>query len=634
MADAADTSFLPPSVREPRVAEEPFNDTSADVILRTSDKVDFYVYKNVLSLASPFFKDMFSLPQPKLASDASIGDGHTVSAPIVDVSEDSRTLDFVLHFCYPVRRPSMIKLTDVGPVLLAAFKYDVNVVLAVAKVALEQCIEQDILGAFALAFRCELYDVCSKAAGHLGQLPFLSLDSKELEFIKADKYRQLLNYQLCYTKDRNTVMPSWDDRPPNLFSGGLVLPKGSLFSGCLLADFKSLDLPQDAVTPFDDKTADIVLRSSDRIHFHVHSFILSFASPVFKDMILNHQKAQRVSACSAPDDSTVINVPEDSHTLDFVLRRCYPVRLPRLSDFDEARRVLAAGVKYDIDGVKAVAEAALVELMDQDIIGVWSIAVRYRLRDVCIVAARRSFQHPGVSLNSSELRYVSASQYHQLLQYRKSCDTTPITSSIQEPRVADKPFDNRAADVILRTSDRVDFYVYKSILSLASPVFEDMFCLPQSPLPLPTSIEDPTSTHRVIDVKEEAHTLDSILRYCYPIYRPPLTTLQEVRDVLDAAHQYRMIAVTSIVKYALIKFIDGHELDVFAIAIACEGYDVCTKAAQKFVQHPFLSLDSKELGRISARQYHRLLNYHEQYTADEYTAVSVEIWAPGARYDF
>jgi BTB/POZ domain len=44
---------------------------------------------------------------------------------------------------------------------------------------------------------------------------------------------------------------------------------------------------------------------------------------------------------------------------------------------------------------------------------------------------------------------------------------------------ADAPFNNLKADVILRSADNVDFRVFKSILSLSSPIFDDMFALPQ-----------------------------------------------------------------------------------------------------------------------------------------------------------
>ena len=44
---------------------------------------------------------------------------------------------------------------------------------------------------------------------------------------------------------------------------------------------------------------------------------------------------------------------------------------------------------------------------------------------------------------------------------------------------ADPPFDKETTDLILRTSDHVEFHVWKGILAEASPVFEDMFVLQQ-----------------------------------------------------------------------------------------------------------------------------------------------------------
>ncbi|KAI0285939.1 hypothetical protein BGY98DRAFT_249262 [Russula aff. rugulosa BPL654] len=53
------------------LAEAPFNDAQADLILRSSDEVPihFRVFKNILSLASPVFADMFSIPSPSSPSE-------------------------------------------------------------------------------------------------------------------------------------------------------------------------------------------------------------------------------------------------------------------------------------------------------------------------------------------------------------------------------------------------------------------------------------------------------------------------------------------------------------------------------------------------------------------------------------
>lgn len=64
------------------------NDPDADVILRSSDMVDFLVRKSVLSEVSTFFKDMFSLPQKRPGDDSPASCG----LDIVPVAEDRDAL--------------------------------------------------------------------------------------------------------------------------------------------------------------------------------------------------------------------------------------------------------------------------------------------------------------------------------------------------------------------------------------------------------------------------------------------------------------------------------------------------------------------------------------------------------------
>lgn len=69
---------------------------NANLILRSSDLVDFRVHKPVLAMASPFFEDLLSLPQP---SDSEIVDG----LPMVQLSEGSELLNSLISVLYPIR---------------------------------------------------------------------------------------------------------------------------------------------------------------------------------------------------------------------------------------------------------------------------------------------------------------------------------------------------------------------------------------------------------------------------------------------------------------------------------------------------------------------------------------------------
>ena len=91
--------------------------------MRSSDNIDFRVFKLFLSLASPFFGALFDIPQPiEENGDQEIKD----RLAVIPVTEDSKTLDTLLRFCYPctlVDDPNIEVLKNGTDVLEAARKY-------------------------------------------------------------------------------------------------------------------------------------------------------------------------------------------------------------------------------------------------------------------------------------------------------------------------------------------------------------------------------------------------------------------------------------------------------------------------------------------------------------------------------
>ena len=92
---------------------------NADIIIQSCDFINFRVHKLVLSLSSPFFDDMFSLPQP---SDQDVVDG----LPVVRLSEDAEVLNCLLTMSYPI--PSVIpnSYNKTLMVLVASRKYEMD----------------------------------------------------------------------------------------------------------------------------------------------------------------------------------------------------------------------------------------------------------------------------------------------------------------------------------------------------------------------------------------------------------------------------------------------------------------------------------------------------------------------------
>ena len=93
--------------------------SDADLIIQSRDLVNFRVHQRTLAMSSPFFDDMFSLPQPQ-PSDKDVIDG----LPVVRLSEDAEVLNSLVSMLYPI--PSVLPNSyDKALVLLAASqKYD------------------------------------------------------------------------------------------------------------------------------------------------------------------------------------------------------------------------------------------------------------------------------------------------------------------------------------------------------------------------------------------------------------------------------------------------------------------------------------------------------------------------------
>lgn len=89
------------------------------------------------------------------------------------------------------------------------------------------------------------------------------------------------------------------------------------------------------------------------------------------------------------------------------------------------------------------------------------------------------------------------------------------------------PFcDPSRGDIILRSSDGAGFYVHRLGLSLASPVFEDMFAVTQ-----PDSKDEDGVPE--VHMRHIAVVLDRVLRFLYPGAQPLVESLGQLRESLE-----------------------------------------------------------------------------------------------------
>ncbi|KAH9022498.1 hypothetical protein EDB84DRAFT_1441191 [Lactarius hengduanensis] len=135
-----------------------FDIPDANIIVRSSEKVNFPVHKSVLAMSSPFFKDLLSLPQPP---DDELVDG----LPVIQLSEDADLLNSLISLLYPIPPVIPDSYEKVFALLAACQKYDMESVQSNIRAGIK-------LGTFPAPVEAEAFRACA-IAGSMGLAPEL-----------------------------------------------------------------------------------------------------------------------------------------------------------------------------------------------------------------------------------------------------------------------------------------------------------------------------------------------------------------------------------------------------------------------------------------------------------------------------
>ncbi|KAJ3530584.1 hypothetical protein NM688_g7688 [Phlebia brevispora] len=159
-----------------------------DTIIRTSDGMSIRVHMKLLAMASPVFNDMFGIPQPTKEGD---------QLPVVDLAEDSKTLEVLIDAIYPDRYPSTpVELSTLNKVAAAAQKYVMRSVQAFVAHCLRTTSYADSpLRVYAIACRCGLDDVAVQCARSSLLEPWPDTLPPEFEDLSANSYHKLLSFR-------------------------------------------------------------------------------------------------------------------------------------------------------------------------------------------------------------------------------------------------------------------------------------------------------------------------------------------------------------------------------------------------------------------------------------------------------
>ena len=169
-------------------------------------------------------------------------------------------------------------------------------------------------------------------------------------------------------------------------------------------------------------------------------------------------------------------------------------------------------------------------------------------------------------------------------------------------------FTTEDGDIVLRASPgsgpNHDFPVHRLILSLASPVFKDMFSFAQ-----PSDQSEQLGVP-VVDLPDSPEVLDVILRFIYPGVEPPkFTDLTTLSALLSAADKYNIASMWPVLREALKTFIPNESFRAYIVACRFGFLEEARAAAKASTPSsiPLQRSHEKEVRDISNVDLYRLV---------------------------
>ncbi|EJF57228.1 hypothetical protein DICSQDRAFT_112048 [Dichomitus squalens LYAD-421 SS1] len=616
-----------PDIAHPRIASYPFNEPSADITLRTRDGVDFYVYRPILSLASPVFADMFSLPQPATPKQDQI-----IARPVIDITEDSKTIERLLRLCYPIEKEKLDEFEDIVAVLQAAMKYDMKWPISSLTVDLLAIVPHSPLKVWAIAsylitLRYGLTDCARLAAREVLEhsIAGVHVHSMESPSSTALAYHRLLQYYDACAAAVDACI------------------KAAAAQNVTMSDNNIATSPA-LGHPFDLPSTDITLRSADNVDFPVHKLILSVSSAFFRDMLsLPPPRDDATSTKSLSPPSPVVPLAEDGKTIERLLRLCYPIDKQPLDDLKDIAPVLKAALKYDMEWPIRLLTRDLLAIMPKAPLKVWAYACQCGLEDLARSAAREvlgestkgdntkssrlvNFGAMLGSIGLDVLEGVTASDYFRLREYILSgeCEARFVALSPNLSDVVDtstgisRAPEHHAAsfyppvprpDLTLRCLDTTTHHAHEAILSLHSSVFGNLIDAERARQTRESGAVYPRVE---LEVEVNSDTLTVLLELCYGNTSglPSSSSSSSLDALLVAVERYNMVLIHKIVKDRWDEIARTNALDAYFVALRHGLTSQARVGARGVLDSPINGAYARSMESTSALSYHRLLDYY------------------------
>ncbi|KAK2462724.1 hypothetical protein APHAL10511_005242 [Amanita phalloides] len=384
-------------------ATKPFDSSAkADIILRTSNAVDFFVIKLLLSSVSTVFDSMIAM-----TVDSETRNG----LPVIAVPEGSKLLRQLLILVYAHYDEQSdfddINLCHLG---MMARKYGMEIFVKnrlKRMITIPQLGPIDSFRVYITAIHLVWNDLKEVAAQETWDTPLKDLaHHAELRDITG---AQLYRY-LAYRFKRN--------QPP------LRADKAASSSTSLLAmpHLQKVN-PVDNAPLFDwSSQVDIALRSSDLIDFFVIKSFLIFVSPHFDEIISQTQPTEKATT---KNGLNIFTVTENSRTLRQLLLLIYPsIEEAHLDTLEAYFDVRAAANKYKMSIVNHKLENLMLSSLwiREQPLRVYALSIRFGWQEAAKAAALNTLAKPLQDTTYvEELQDITGEDLYHLIGYRFRC---------------------------------------------------------------------------------------------------------------------------------------------------------------------------------------------------------------------
>lgn len=399
----------------PTDAPHPFNQPSADLILRTADLVDFRVQSTVLALASPFFAAMFALPQPVATTGTSCphcGKAKQGETAVIPVSEDSATLDLLLRIVYPILKTHS-KIEDpqaMVPALLAAMKYEMDLPVQMLSERLVALTPAKPLQVWGAASRTGLEGIARQAADALkaswtpqaNKEALTLLDGLgDMTGIAAGDYYRLKRFLVGDTVPALLSPPtSKTDTAPTIET-----PSSPFFTHL----------------PGGDLRCQPTSRHGPSTPFLAHQVMLPSHSAVLKKQILSLRAAASSASSSHSTEPMVLDFDEETDVVSDLLAVCYGGEDDLPADLTRITGLLAASRKYDMTRVARWTRHAWDVAASLRPLEAYFVALAHGLTECAKAASRYMLARPIADAYNPAMENAPALSYHRLLEYYDAC---------------------------------------------------------------------------------------------------------------------------------------------------------------------------------------------------------------------